>query len=141
MRRWRCLLLALVGLSGCETVSNPSGLPLFSRSRKLADPKAVANCLPPMIYLDTLVTPPSGARPFRVEDRLAKLGAQVREAGTITDSNGEVLYVKPKSFPPNALRLVMEEDQKFLKAILTEKDLAGLTEGTVQFTSEMKWGD
>src|SRR5262245_36867227 len=141
MRRWGYALLAFVALCGCEGVPNQSALLPLSCPGKLADPEAVRRCLPPLVDLDTLVTPPSGARPFRVGPRLAAMGAQVREEGTLTDLAGRVIYVKPRSFPHNSLGVVMEETKRFFTSIMTPAEIAGSTGQEIKFSTEMTVGE
>jgi hypothetical protein len=71
----------------------PVNLP-FVPKPVLEDREAVANCLPPLVYMDTLVYPISGDPPFRVDDRLAQLRARVID-GKLTTWSGKVLYTKP----------------------------------------------
>ena len=135
------MLLTLLGLAGCGTIANHAGFPLFTRTGQLADPQAIATCLPPLIYLDTQVSVSDGSWHFRVEDRLAELGAKTRGERTIVDSGGKVIYVKPESFPSNAADRVMEEDKRFVTAILTKAELAKSADHEITFKSDMKSGD
>jgi hypothetical protein len=101
----------------------------------LENREEVAKCLPPMIYLDTEVTPQSGAGPFRVDDRLALLGVQVKEGGTLVDSRGKIIYTRPSSFPSNNPAFVFAETKRFLDAILFVEE-----SGYTTFTSTMTLG-
>ncbi len=54
---------------------------------------AVRPCLPLLIGLDTMITPPGGGADFSVESRLREMGVTAGPDRTLVDGRGKTVYV------------------------------------------------
>ena len=137
MRHAGGLFLATLILSGCGTDESARKMDLRSQALKtpalesgLSPPALTANdvrtmrpgwlqdvsiCLPPLISMNTQVTPPGGGAPFTVESRLRELDVDVNESRALTDASGRVLYVGAPLEPGGVQHLKLEEVGPVLK--------------------------
>jgi hypothetical protein len=82
----------------------------------------VQECLPPIIGLDSTITPPDGGADYTVESRLREMSVDAGPNNSLVDSRGKTIYVNVLASPDQERTIewseLSPELSKFYAAIL-----------------------